>query len=90
MVPVGPFALINNFFNWFKDVFISRDPGNILERIFRDPVTQVLNDTGSQPLLFENNIRSTLDDYFEGNYSDTWNSTLVTNPGFHFDPTELQ
>jgi hypothetical protein len=40
-------------------------------------MTQVLNNTGSEPLLFENNIRLTLDDYFKGNYSDTWNSTLV-------------
>ena len=57
---------------------MSREPGNLLDLIFRDPVTQVLNDTGSEPLLFENNIRSTLDDYFDGNYSDTWNRTLVS------------
>ena len=57
---------------------MSREPGNVLDLIFRDPVTQVLNDTGSEPLLFESNIRTTLDDYFEGNYSDTWNATLVS------------
>ena len=50
-------------------------------------VTQVLNDTGSEPLLFETDIRSTLDDYFNGNYSDTWNSTLVSSGAIRNDVT---